>query len=161
VNRSRGDVARYGIAGFKLLTAAAEGFAATILLAFSSGHIERATRRLISNELKHDPNDVIARFISNHIHGVASDKTILGATLAVVAAFKIVGAIGLLRHKPWGYYLLLVLVVTAVPLDLYHFFKHHTWTSALLLALNVGLLALLIRFKTFLLARETAPIAKG
>ncbi|MGZ4141940.1 MAG: DUF2127 domain-containing protein [Actinomycetota bacterium] len=161
MERARGDLARYGVAGFKLVTAAAEGFAATVLLAFSSGHIERTTRRLLSSELNHDPNDVIARFISNHIHGVASDKTILGLTLAVVAAFKIVGAIGLLLHKPWGYYLLVVLVVGAIPIDVYHLFHHHTWTSAILLAVNLLLLAILVRFRHFLLARETRAAPEG
>ncbi|MGZ4120433.1 MAG: DUF2127 domain-containing protein [Actinomycetota bacterium] len=60
-----------------------------------------------------------------------------------------------LAAQAWGYYLLVVLVVGAIPVDVYHLIHHHTWTSAILLGLNVLLLAILIRYRHFLLARET------
>jgi uncharacterized membrane protein (DUF2068 family) len=144
------------VAAFKLVTATAEALAATVLLAFSTGHIERTVDRIVTKELRHDPNDLIANLVARHVRGVATDKTTLGITFAVVAAVKIVGAVGLLRRRPWGYYLLLALVVGAIPLDVYHLVTHHRWTSVILLLINIGLLGVLVRFKAFLTARESA-----
>jgi uncharacterized membrane protein len=141
----------------KLVTATIELVSALVLLTLSSGALQRLVNRLLAHEAVEDPHDLLVRLVHEHLAKVLTDKTTIAAVLLVLAVAKIVGAIGLLKRRPWGYVVLLVLVVLLVPVDVYRAVSHPTVAEGLLLALNVVILALLIRFRAALMAREASP----
>jgi uncharacterized membrane protein len=151
---SRPERVRLFIVIAKLLTASIELVSGVVLLAFSSGALRRLVDRLLAHEAVEDPHDLLVKLAHRDLGRVLADKTFVGAALLTLAAVKIVGAIGLLRRRPWAFYLLLVLVALLLPVDLYRTATDPTLFEAVLLALNVVILALLIRFREPLVARE-------
>jgi uncharacterized membrane protein len=157
---SRPEWVRLFIVVAKLLTATVELVSGVVLLTLSSGDVRHLVDRLLAHEAVEDPHDLLVRLAHKDLGHVLADKTFVGAALLTLAAVKIVGAIGLLRHRPWAFYLLVLLVALLLPIDVYRTVIHPTPVEAVLLALNVVILGLLIGFRASLVAREEAHAAR-
>jgi uncharacterized membrane protein len=145
---------RLAIVVFKLVTGGAELVVGSALLFLSGSGLRTIIDRLTAAERLQDPGDPVVSFVYDHLHSLLSDKATVGAALLVLGLVKVIGAIGLLRHKPWAYYLLLAMVVLLVPVDTVHLIGHFSLGAAFLAVANVVVLGLLIRYRAPLLARE-------
>ncbi len=148
------EQARRVVAGIKLITGSLEVVFGTALLGVSVARLHRLVDALTRPERLEDPNDVVVLFIQHRVPLLASNKTLIAASLLTLGCIKIVGAIGLLRHRSWGFYLLLALLLVLLPIDLEHVARHPALLSGLLLALNIGVLGVFIAYRTALIAHE-------
>jgi uncharacterized membrane protein len=125
-----------------------------VLLAVSRGALRRWVLRLVTETGQHDLRDKVASFIRDHLPKLLADKNAFGLVLLGLGVLKIVAAIGLIKRRPWGYYIALAVVVLALPADVVHVVHEKSIGSGVLLALNVVVLVLLLWFRRALVAHE-------
>ena len=153
--RSRSERARIAIVSFKLLTGGLELVAGTALFILSEAGVHSLVDSLLGKVRTYDPNHPFVSFVQRHVPDVLSRKSTIGVALLALGVVNVVGAIGLLKHKPWAYYLILVSLVGLLPVDIHHLVTKPTVVSAVLVGVNVVVLAALLIFRKQMIEHET------
>jgi uncharacterized membrane protein len=152
--RRRNRWIRWGVIVFKLVTGGAELGAGTLLLVLGRTGLANLVDSLTSHERAVDPADPVVHFVERHLPSVLSHEVAIAIALLLLGAAKVTGAIGLIRRRPWAYWLLVALLVLVVPFDAHHLITKPHLGSAILAVLNVAVLVVLIVFRKPLIARE-------
>jgi uncharacterized membrane protein len=148
----RPDTVRLGIVAFKFCTGAVE-LVAGLMLAIVPPEVLRAVVDfLVRAELREDSRDPAIAFIQNHLAGFLSEHKGVGIGLFVLGTIKIVGAIGLLRRKPWGYYLLVIALILFLPIEGVHLAQSYSNSGLVVTVADCVVLALLLGFRKTLTA---------
>lgn len=140
---------------FKFVTGAAELIAGVAFLALPRSWLRWMIFASTRGELRADPNDAIANFL--RVHGpvfVADYNRSVSIVLIALGTVKLVGAVGLIKRRPWGFYLAAGLLVALLPLDFYRAIADSSAWTILLLIANGLVLAILIRFRKTFIERE-------
>jgi uncharacterized membrane protein len=153
-SRPRAEHFRILVVIFKLISGSLELATGTLLLLFSTSSLRSGLNSLVTTERQQDPNDPVVRFVELHLVPLISHKEFLAAGLVALGVVKIVGAVGLLKRRPWAYYMLVTLLIVILPPDAIHLITDFTVFSGVLVALNVAILAILLVYRRQLIARE-------
>jgi uncharacterized membrane protein len=151
---TRDRVVRWSIVAFKFVSGLAELATGAIVMIVPSPTIRTLFNLAAREEFREDPHDRLLPFIQHRLPELLGRKTFIGAALIVLGTIKLVGAIGLLLKKPWGYFLLLGVLLVVLPVDLHHAFVSPSLTSEVLIVLNMIVLICLLVFRRVLVARE-------
>jgi uncharacterized membrane protein (DUF2068 family) len=133
------------IAAFKL-------FKASILILIGLGALRlihrdvEATARSIINHFRGDPDN-------RHLHALLAKLTaisprrleLLGIGSFVYAGLFLTEGIGLLFQKRWAEWLTVISGAGFIPLELYEVIAHANWRRLLVLAINIAIVAYLVR----------------
>lgn len=141
------------IVGFKLVTGGAEFVSGTIFLLLSAAGLQRIADAMIAEELREDPGDLFALLIQHRLPTLLQNKTAIAVALFFLGTVKIIGAVGFLLHRSWGFYLLTALLTVLLPADIYHLFFHPTALAAVIVFLNIMIVGYMILNRKFLLAK--------
>jgi uncharacterized membrane protein (DUF2068 family) len=152
---SQHEGVRRTIAGFKLVTGALELVGAVALLVLGQGTIRHGLD-LLASKAGQDSDDRFLMNVHQRLPHLLGNKGFVAAGLLALGITKVVAAIGLLLHKPWGYYATVILLAVLLPADLYHVFAKPTPVSDAMAAANVAILVVLVLLRKPLLAHETA-----
>ncbi len=158
-SRAKPFVERYrtAVVVVKSAMGAAELSLGVVLLTMSADAIRALVDRLSREERVEDPNDPLVLFVQHRLPLLASNKTVLALTLLLLGSAKVVGAIGLLRRRPWGYWVLVVLLCALLPFDVYRVATRPSLLQGVLLMLNLAVLLILLRYRADLTAAERKP----
>jgi uncharacterized membrane protein len=108
--QSHAERLRLLVVAVKLVTGGLELAVGVGLFAFSAAGLNARVAALARQARLQDPNAPLAVFIQHRLPSLASHKVVIAGTLISLGVMKIVGAVGLLKHRAWGFYLLAVLV---------------------------------------------------
>ncbi len=108
-----------------------------VLLLTPGFNVARTFHRLTAEELREDPTDRWVALISRHLPSLIQHRVAVGVGLVVLGTAKLVAAGAMLKGKEWGRYLLLGVVVAALPLDVRQAVVQPSPGEMLLLVLNV------------------------
>lgn len=147
---------RLGIVSFKLVSGAAELVGGLALLILPPSLLKVIFSLASAEELREDPDDPFVLFIQHRLPQLLGTKHLIALGLILLGAVKIVGAVGLLRRRPWGYKLLVILLIALLPFDAYHLVNKGSALSLGLFVANALVLGLLLLFGKALVARELA-----
>lgn len=139
---------RLFLIGFKLLSGSAEIGAGILLLILGPSALEHLLRLASREELREDPADRLLALLQNRLPELWAHKHYFVAGLLVLGAIKIIGAVGLILRKPWGYYILVIVMLVLIPADLHHFWVARTLVSSILLTANLIALAVLLIYRS-------------
>lgn len=124
-----------------------------VLLLFSGSGLQNLANTLLAGELREDPTDFLALFILHAVPFLIFNKLYFGVALFASGLIKLVSVIGMLRHKDWGYYLLLWFSILVLPFSVINLILKFDLFSAILLAVDVLVIALLLFYKKYFLAK--------
>ncbi len=137
---------------FKLTTGIPEILLGLSLLLVSSGRLGELAESIAGAEFVEDPTDRIARMIGLWLPSLLAHKNLVGLGFLALGSTKVAGALGLLLHKPWAYYLLVFVAVLLLPLEIRELLSHFSAFKAGFTVLNLAVLALLFRYRRELVA---------
>ena len=144
----RSERVRLAIVAVKFVTGTVEVVAASVLLLVPAGTLRDFVLRSVAEEQREDPNDLAAQFFKHHLGDIVSGRGTLGAALLALGAIKLVGAYGLLRRRPWGFYVLAATLIVLLPIDIYRAIVDTAAGTAAVVVVNALILALLLRFRS-------------
>lgn len=145
---------RVAIVVFKILSGAAEVAAGLSLLVLPSSFLRSMFKLASAEELREDPNDPLVLFIQHRLPLLLGRKPFIALGLIVLGIVKLVASVGLLRRRPWGYKLLVILLVVLLPFDALHLVNKMSAISLGLFVANALVLGLLVLFRKALVSRE-------
>ncbi|HET7483475.1 MAG TPA: DUF2127 domain-containing protein [Actinomycetota bacterium] len=147
---------RIWVIGFKLITGAVEFLAGLAVLVLPTSWLDQLIFASTRGELRADPNDLVANFLRSHGPAfLANHDQPLSFVLIALGAVKLVGAVGLIKRRPWGFWLAIGLLVALLPLDFYRALADASLWTVLLLVANVVVLTILVRYRSIFLERES------
>jgi uncharacterized membrane protein len=79
----------------------------------------------------------------------------VGVALFLLGAVKIVGAIGLVRQRLWGYYLLIAALIVFLPIELVRLIRSYSSAGLLVTFTDAVVLSLMLTFRRRLLEHDT------
>jgi uncharacterized membrane protein (DUF2068 family) len=138
----------------KLFTGSLELVFGVGLLAFSVASLHGLVDSLARHHRWEDPDDAVLLLIQHRLPALLSNKSLIAASLIALGTVKVVGALGLLNHRPWGLYLLLGLLAVLLPADVVHLVRNPSVPASLLVGLNGGVLAVLVLYRQRLIASD-------
>jgi uncharacterized membrane protein len=154
IDARRARTLRLAIVSFKLLSGAAELVGGLSLLLLPASLLKIIFSLASAEELREDPTDPFVLFIQHRLPQLLGTKHLIALGLILLGAVKIVGAVGLLRRKPWGHKLLVILLAALLPFDAFHLANKMSVLSLGLFVANALILGLLLLFGKNLVARE-------
>jgi uncharacterized membrane protein len=110
----RADVNRLAIVGYRHVRVLS-GF---LLGVVPAGVLRTVVDVLVRAKAQEDPHDPAADFIQHHLEGFVNERKGVAVGPVVLGTIKIVGAIGLLRRRAWGYYLQVIALTALLPVEL-------------------------------------------
>jgi uncharacterized membrane protein len=152
----RANLIRLGVVGFKFISGTLEFLTGVVLAIVPPGVLRALVDFLVRTEVREDPHDPTVAFIQQHLAGLLSERKSIGVGLLVLGMVKIVGAIGLLRRRAWGYYLLVVALLVFLPIELVRLAGAYSDTGLLVTVGDGIVLGLLLTFRRSLIEHDTA-----
>ncbi|MEA2498338.1 MAG: putative rane protein [Actinomycetota bacterium] len=116
-----------------------------ILLLIPSLDVSALFHRLVAEELREDPSDLLVSLFSRHLPSIIQHRPVVGLGLIAFGVGKLVAAGAMWNGKEWGRYLLAGLVVLLVPFDVRTMVTDPSVAHFLLVFLNVLVVYLLAR----------------
>jgi uncharacterized membrane protein (DUF2068 family) len=150
----RADRLRLTVVVLKLVTGGLELMSGVGLLAFSALGLHELMDSLTRQNRWDDPDNAVLLLIQHRLPTLLSNKGMIAAGLIALGTVKVVGALGLLNHRPWGLYLLLGLLAVLLPADVVHLVRNPSVPASLLVGLNGGVLAVLVLYRRRLIASD-------
>ncbi len=135
------------IGGYEIASGAILVSLGTALTLLSGSRLTGIIASLVNEERLEDPNDSILYLVQHHIPDFLHGKVGVAAVFLAYGILKMTGGIGLLRRKPWGFYLLLGLMVVLLPPDLYRFAIKPALGYGVLNLIHVSILYALVRYR--------------
>lgn len=136
---------RTAIAAIKIATGTVEISSAVFLLLIGRDLLDRWSLK-VGKALAY-PSAHIGDLAAKTVHHAADHKLTLAIGLLALGSAKVVGGIGFLFHKPWGYYLLVIVLVAYIPYDGYDM-SHHVGPFAVsTLLIDLAIIFLLLRHR--------------
>ena len=89
-----------------------------VVLALPWVDVQRLFTRLSAEELREDPGDRLVALVSRSLPGLLAHRGLVAATLIVLGVTKLAAARAMWRGREWGRYVLLLVVLLALPLDI-------------------------------------------
>ena len=122
------------------------GAAAVALLVLHAKGITHPAQRLFAGELLEDPHDRLGRLLINLVP-VISKSALLGLALGSFVYFVLeaIEAGGLLLGQSWVEVLIVVETALFLPFEAFELHRHFTWLKVATMAINLIILAYLIR----------------
>jgi uncharacterized membrane protein (DUF2068 family) len=154
--RTRAERFRLFVVIVKLVTGGVEVVVGAFLLGLSVAGLQDAVSAVAREDRRFLQSDVAVVFVEHALRSVVSNKRMFALSLLALGTIKIVSAIGLLKHRAWGFYLLLAVVILLLPVDVVHSARHFSLPGLLFVALNASVLTILIAYRKQLVARDAA-----
>jgi hypothetical protein len=88
-----------------------------VVLALPWVDVHRLFTRLSAEELREDPSDRLVALMSRSLPGLLAHRGLVAAMLIVLGVAKLAAARAMWRGREWGRFLLLAVVLIALPLD--------------------------------------------
>jgi uncharacterized membrane protein len=108
-----------------------------VLLLIPGFNIAKTFHQLTAEELREDPTDRWVALMSRHLPSLIQHRVPVAVGLLALGVLKLVAAGAMWKGKEWGRYLLLAVVVAALPLDVRQAITHPSPGEIFLLILNV------------------------
>lgn len=100
-------------------------------------NVAKAFHALTAEEIREDPTDRWVALMSRNLPTLIQHRVSVAVGLLVLGTIKLVAAGAMWKGKEWGRYLLLAVVVGALPLDIRQATSHPSTGETVLLILNV------------------------
>jgi uncharacterized membrane protein (DUF2068 family) len=140
------------IASIKILTGTFEILSGLFLLFSTKGSLERLVGKLTQFLAHSSPK--MSSTLAAHMHHLIDKRATLAIILLVLGVVKLIAAVGFLKHRPWGYYLLVAVLIAYVPYDVYELTKHVGPFVVATLVIDLVIISLMLYFKKAFLTHE-------
>lgn len=143
------------IAAFKIVSGSVEIASGLLLAATSYRTLDRLITKSVSSLAGSNPG--LASFLERELHDLASHKQSLALLLVGLGSSKVVGAIGFLRRKSWGFYVMLSVLVLYLPYDAVLIAEDGSLFTIGSALLDLVIIAVMIRYRHGFLYHEQHP----
>jgi uncharacterized membrane protein len=141
------DHLRLLIASYKIVTGTAEIVFASLLLFLSSEGLQNIVDGFTAEEGREDPSDLIVLFVQHHLPDILSGKGVFAIALLTLGVLKVIGGIGFVFKKDWGFWLVVALLAVLLPADVRELVIRPGVGLGLFVLLHASIVYLLVRYR--------------